>query len=175
MTALIPKTDTKTLADIQSAMQAAIDKGISDPKIWGGVKPPKLSGTLYDGDDVKPESGQPWGAECKGHMVLRMSANQEHRPQCVGIDNIKVELDPRDVYSGMYARVTVRFYPYKFAGKCGIGCGLGNILKIRDGEPLSGGANAETDFAGIGADPMVGGGATQNAGGRVNPLTGLPI
>lgn len=171
MTALIPKTDTATIADIQSAMNAAVDKGISDSKVWGGVKPAKLTTTLYDGDGVKPESGEPWGAECKGHWVLRMSANEDKRPQVVGLDNIKAELDPRDVYSGMYARVTARFYPYKYAGKSGIGCGLGNILKTRDGEPLAGGSTAESDFAGIGANPA----AATHSAGRIDPVTGLPM
>ena len=50
----------------------------------------------------------------------------------------------------MYARVTVRFYPFNTAGKRGVGCGLGNVMKTRDGEPLSGGASAAADFAGIG-------------------------
>lgn len=171
MTVLIPKTDSATLADIQNAMQAAVDKGISDPRVWGGVKPAKLATTLYDGDGVKPESGEPWGPECKGHWVLRTSANEGQRPQVVGMDNIKVELDPRDVYSGMYARVTLRFYPYKFAGKSGVGCGLGNVLKTRDGEALAGGASAESDFAGIGAVPT----ATPQTGARIDPVTGLPM
>lgn len=168
---LIPKTDGVTMADIQSAMQAAIDKGIGDPRVWGGKKPNNIVTTLYDGDGVKPESGDPWGPECKGHWVLRAAANEEHRPQVVSLDNVKVELDPRDVYSGMYGRATVRFYPYKFAGKCGIGCGLGNILKTRDGEPLSGGTNAETDFAGLAAAAPT---ATPTNGG-INPVTGLPM
>ena len=172
MTALIPKTDNATMADIRASMEAAIQKGITEPKVgWGGVRPPKLVTTLYDGDGVKPESGEAWGDECKGHWVLRCSANEGQRPQVVGLDNIKVELDPRDVYSGMYARITVRFYPYKYAGKSGIGCGLGNILKTRDGEPLAGGASAESDFAGVGADP---GTATQGAV-RIDPVTGLPM
>lgn len=178
MTALIPKTDAATIADIQSAMKAAVDKGISDPKVgWGGVKPAKLVTTLYDGDGVKPESGEPWGEECKGHWVLRMSADENHRPQVVGIDNVKVELDPRDVYSGMYARVTLRFFPYKHStGKAGIGCGLGNILKVRDGEPLSGGTTAENDFAGIAQAAAPAGTATQAAGApTINPVTGLPF
>ncbi len=168
MTALIPKTDTATYADIEASMKAAIEVGIREK--WGGKRPAKLVHTLYDGDGVKPETGEEWGPECKGHWVLRMSANEGQRPQVVGMDNIKAELDPRDVYSGMYARVTIRFYPYKHeTGKCGIGCGLGNILKTRDGEPLAGGATAESDFAGIGANP-----ATQ-AAGAINPVTGLPM
>ena len=180
MTALIPKSDANTIADIRAAMQAAVDAGIKNPKIgWGGVRPPYLVTTLYDGDGSMPkqhpeEPDKPWGEECKGHWVLRASANEGNRPQVVGMDNIKTELDPRDVYSGMYARITIRFYPYKFAGKCGIGCGLGNILKTRDGEPLAGvGASAESDFAGIGAAPVM---ATQaQQGVRIDPVTGLPM
>ena len=74
----------------------------------------------------------------------------KNKPQVVGQDNINVELAPQDIYSGMYARVTVRFYPFNTAGKRGVGCGLGNVMKTRDGEPLSGGASAASDFAGIG-------------------------
>jgi Protein of unknown function (DUF2815). len=52
----------------------------------------------------------------------------------------------------MYARVTIRFYGYANAGKKGVGCGLGNIMKTRDGEALAGGASAASDFAGVGND-----------------------
>ena len=171
MTALIPKSDTATMEDIRNAMKAAYEAGVNNPKVWGGMRPTKTVNTLYDGDGAKPENDEPWGQECKGHWVLRMTANEGRKPQVVGIDNIKVQLDPRDIYSGMYARITIRFYPYKYLNKYGIGCGLGNILKTRDGEPLAGGASAEDDFTGIGATP---GGATP-AGGRIDPVTGLPI
>ncbi len=50
----------------------------------------------------------------------------------------------------MYARVTIRFFGYSNSGNKGIGCGLGNVMKTRDGEPLSGSASAASDFAGIG-------------------------
>lgn len=50
----------------------------------------------------------------------------------------------------MYARVTIRFFGYSNSGNKGNGCGLGNVMKTRDGEPLSGSASAASDFAGIG-------------------------
>ena len=50
----------------------------------------------------------------------------------------------------MYARVTINFFGYNTAGKRGVGCGLGNVMKTRDGEPLAGGASAAADFAGVG-------------------------
>ena len=94
LTLLIPKTDTNTINDIRASMQAAIDAGMTGPKnIWGGVRPPKIATTLYDGDGEKPEGG-PWGAECKGHYVLRASSDENHKPEVVGMDNIKVQLDP---------------------------------------------------------------------------------
>lgn len=166
-TLLIPKTDTATKADLDAAFAAAANAAVSTK--WGGVRPPQIDALIHDGDGVR-QDGTPYGPECKGHWVLTASSKQ--KPQCVGLDNINSELDPRDVYSGMYARVTVRFYGYNAGMKKGVGCGLGNILKIRDGEPLSGGASASSDFAGIGSAP---GTATPNAGVRYDPITGQPI
>lgn len=87
----------------------------------------------------------------------------------VGIDNINCELSPADIYSGMYGRVTVRFFGYSNSGNKGIGCGLGNVLKTRDGEPLSGQASAASDFAGLGGTPA----ATPTYGAAM-PATPVP-
>ena len=73
----------------------------------------------------------------------------------------------------MYARVTMRFYGTNKGGNkmC---CGLGNVMKTRDGEPLgSGSASAADDFAGL--EDASAGFATQGAGVQINPLTGLPM
>lgn len=58
------------------------------------------------------------------------------------ISNVHADLLPTDVYSGMYACVTVNFFPYDASGNRGVGCGLGNVCKSRDGEPLGSRANA---------------------------------
>lgn len=162
MTLLIPKTDTTTVADIKASIEAAAQKGISS--IWNGTRP-KLSELLHDGDGVKPDAQTPYSAECKGHWVLNASTTT--RPEVVGMDNISVQLAPQDIYSGMYARVTLNFYPYKNR-KVGVGCGLGNVLKTRDGEPLGGGASAAADFAGIGQ-------SVNEAAPMIHPVTGLPM
>ena len=157
VTLLIPKTDAATKADIDASIRAAYEDGVS--KKWGGARPqPKI--IIHDGDGLRP-SGLPFGDECKGHWVL--TASTKNKPQVVGIDNINCELAPSDIYSGMYGRVTINFFPYDTAGSKGVGCGLGNVLKTRDGEPLSGGASAASDFAMIGAAPSV------------DPITGLPL
>ena len=148
VTLLIPKTDVATKADIDAAIQAAANEALS--KVWNGARPPQLRVPIYDGDSVRP-SGVPFGDECKSHWV--MTASTKNKPQVVGIDNINCELAPSDIYSGMYARVTIRFFGYSNSGNKGIGCGLGNVMKTRDGEALAGSASASVDFAGVGAAP----------------------
>ena len=148
VTLLIPKTDVATKADIDAAIQAAANEALS--KVWNGARPPQLRVPIYDGDGVRP-SGVSFGDECKGHWV--MTASTKNKPQVVGIDNINCELAPSDIYSGMYARVTIRFFGYSNSGNKGIGCGLGNVMKTRDGEALAGSASASVDFAGVGAAP----------------------
>ena len=51
------------------------------------------------------------------------------------------------VYSGVYGRASISFYAFNSSGNKGIACGLNNLQKIRDGEPLGGKASAESDFA----------------------------
>lgn len=199
-TILIPKSDLATKADLDAAIEAAAVEATS--KKWGGFRPPILSSVIHDGDGVR-QDGTPYGAECKGHWVL--TATSKTRPQVVDISNIKCELAPQDIYSGMYARVIVNFFGYLNSGNKGVGCGLGNVLKIRDGEPLSGGASAESDFADLAnaapaVNPMAvpqgyavpnygaaqmgfqNGGYTQQQGigsmppaGQINPFTGQPM
>lgn len=145
-TMLIPKTDTATKADIDAAIRSAYEDGVKNK--WQNARPQLKNALIYDGDGNKTD-GTPFGAECKGHWVITASS-KSIKPQVVGIDNINVELAPTDIYSGMYARVTLNFYSYDTAGSKGVGCGLGNVMKTRDGEALAGGASAASDFADIG-------------------------
>lgn len=143
-TLLIPKTDTAVYQDILTSIEAAAAD--AQGKLWNGVRPPVMPVPIHDGDGVR-ENGTPYGPECKGCWVITASSKQ--KPGVVHQSNVKVELAPQDIYSGMYARVTINFFGYNRAGKRGVGCGLGNVMKTREGEPLAGGASAEADFAGI--------------------------
>lgn len=145
VTLLIPKADTAVYENIMASMEAAaVD---AQAKLWGGVRPPVMPVPIHDGDGVR-DNGTPYGPECKGCWVITASSKQ--KPQVVHQSDINTELAPQDIYSGMYARVTINFFGYNQAGKRGIGCGLGNVMKTRDGEPLAGGASAAADFAGVG-------------------------
>lgn len=146
VTLLIPKTDTATKANIDSSAEAAAQE--AQGKLWNGVRPPVLPLPIHDGDGVR-ENGTPFGPECKGHWV--MTASTFNKPQVVHQSDVNTELAPQDIYSGMYARVTINFFGYLNNGKKGVGCGLGNVMKTRDGEPLAGGASASADFADVGS------------------------
>lgn len=141
-TFLIPKTDTATKAQLDAAITAAIEAGKQGK--WNGVVPPRVATPIWDGDGVRA-SGEPFGEEAKGCWVFTASSKQ--RPGIVDA-NIQPIIDENEIYSGMYARATIRFFAYASNGKKGIGVGLNNVQKLADGEPLGGRTSAEFDFGG---------------------------
>jgi len=184
MTLLIPKTETACIEDINNAINAAAQAGLNTK--FGGVMP-QFAPIVHDGDGTN-SNGMPYGDECKGHWVL--AASSTNKPQVVHQSNISSELAPEDIYSGMYARVTLRFYAYNTSNKRGVGCGLGNVMKTKDGDPLGGGTTAVNDFAGLEtvapvAAPMYGWTPPQQATPQTaqnlsglpnfNPITGQPM
>lgn len=140
VTLLIPKSDAVTRQRIDAAIQAAAQEGLTSK--WGGVRPAQLAAPIYDGDGLRA-SGEPFGAECKGHWV--MTASSKTRPQIVDT-NLCPILDSTQIYSGIYARVSINLFPYLNAGKKGVGCGLGPVQKTRDGEPLGNQVSPEDAF-----------------------------
>ena len=136
-TILVPKTDTATMGRINAAIEAARQKGISDK--WNGQCPLLVPTPVYDGDGVRPSDGMAFGPECRGHYVFTASAKVDYPPEIVDKMGNPI-INQSEVYSGMYGRVNVTFFPYSFGGKKGIGCGLGPVQKLRDGEALGGSA-----------------------------------
>ena len=134
---IIPKSDTKTLSEINSSVDAAIQEGVSK---FGGKIPNKtaLKLPLRDGDLERDDE-----AYRNSYFI---NANSTTAPQIVD-RNVNPILDRSEVYSGCYARVSVNFYAFNSNGNRGIACGLGNIQKVRDGEPLGGRSSAADDFA----------------------------
>lgn len=141
--------------------------GYDIKELWKGKRLQIRYLVICGGDGTRP-SGEPFVLGVQGAL------GHKQKPQCVHISNVHADLLPTDVYSGMYARVTVNFFPYDASGNRGVGFGLGNVCKTRDGEPLGGRANAESDFAGLeqAAPQQPQNYAAPQQG--VNPLTGLP-
>lgn len=135
---IIPKSDTKTLDAINAAVDAAIEEGKGK---FGGKIPNRsqLKLPLRDGDIDRPDDEA--YADC-----YFVNANSNTAPQIVD-RQLNPVLDRSEVYSGVYARVSINFYAFNSNGSRGIACGLGNIQKVRDGEPLGGRSNAADDFA----------------------------
>lgn len=139
---IIPKDDQETLTAINRAIDAAIAAGTAK---FGGKKPNKaaLKLPLRDGDVERDDEAY---AGC-----MFVNANSLNPPQVVD-EAVAPILDRAEVYSGCYARVSLSFYAFNTNGNKGIACGLGNIQKIRDGEPLGGGHVSAADDFGATAD-----------------------
>lgn len=135
---LIPKSETKQLNAIKKAIEAAKIDGKAKLADKKGNVPSSVKTPLRDGDEDREDD-----EVYMGHFFI--NANAKNRPQIV---DKKVEpiLDQSEVYSGCYANVSVNFFAYNSDGNKGIGCGLGNIQKVKDGERLGGGSTAEEDF-----------------------------
>lgn len=138
---IIPKSDTKTIEAIEKAIQAAYDEGQAKLK-GNGKSVPSLSvikTPLRDGDLERPDDE----AYKDSYFV---NANSTTAPGIVDAD-LQPILDHSEVYSGVYGRVSMNFYAYNTGSAKGIACGLNNLQKLKDGEPLGGKSRAEDDFA----------------------------
>ena len=142
---IIPKSDKKTIAKIEEAIKAAYREG--EAKLKGnGRSVPALSvlkTPLRDGDVERPDDE----AYADSYFVNANSSTAPMRCPALGEAARQPILDHSEVYSGVYGRASINFYAFNSNGNKGIACGLNNLQKIRDGEPLGGRSRAEDDFA----------------------------
>ena len=138
---IIPKSDAKTLAKIKAAMEAAYREGEAKLRGNGKSVPPMtaLKLPLRDGDTERPDDP----AYANAYFI---NANAATAPGIVDA-NCDPILTRSEVYSGVYGRASISFYAFNSNGNKGIACGLNNLQKLRDGEPLGGKASAEDDFS----------------------------
>lgn len=83
-----------------------------------------------------------------------INANSKDKPGIVD-KQVKPILDPGEFYSGCYGRASITFYAFNQNGNKGIACGLQNLQKLADGEPLSGRSRAEDDFTTVDEDDFL--------------------
>lgn len=138
---VIPKSDTKTVEKIKAAIKAAYDEG--QGKLKGNSRTvPALSvlkTPLRDGDTERPDDP----VYANSYFI---NANSASAPGIVDADCQPI-IDRSEVYSGVYGRASINFYAFNSNGNKGIACGLNNLQKIKDGEPLGGKSRAEDDFS----------------------------
>ncbi len=134
---LIPKNEKKTVKALNEAVEAAKKAAIVSK--WGGKEPKKIDLPLRDGDERDDDT-------YADHYFLNAKCNT--RPGLIDRQKNPI-VDEEEIYSGVWAIVSVTFYGYDVNGNRGIACGLNNIMKFKDDEHLGGRVSAESDFSGI--------------------------
>ena len=142
-----------TINKIKAAIQAAYEEGQS--KLKGNSKSvPALSTLktpLRDGDLERPDDPVYANAyfinanSSTAPGIVDADRQQIIAPGIVDADRQQI-IDRSEVYSGVYGRASINLYAFNTNGNKGIACGLNNLQKIRDGEPLGGKSRAEDDF-----------------------------
>ncbi len=135
---LIDKKDTKTIKAIRNAIEAAKQAGVSK---FGGKIPAKLKEPLRDGDEEREDD-----ENYQGKYFI--NANAKTKPGLVDKKGRPI-IDSTEFYSGCYGYASITFYAFNSNGNKGIACGLNNLMKTDDGEPLGGRSRAEDDFANL--------------------------
>lgn len=136
-----PKDDKENINLLNEAIEYAYDADEQQHLTKGGkVSKPDLKSVpipVRDGDEDSEIEF------LKGCYFI--NATSRYKPECV---NKELEaIAPSEVYAGCYGRVSLNFYTYAAVGRRGIGCSLGNVQKLEDGEPLGGRKTAREDFA----------------------------
>jgi hypothetical protein len=131
----IPKSDKKTIAAIQAAINQAYENG---KEKLGNKKLAQIKTPLKDGDIDRPEDEN--FANC-----MYMNANSVRKPGIVD-ENVQAIMDSDEFYSGCYGRASINLYAFAVPTNKGIACGLNNLQKLEDGDNLEGGSSAEQDF-----------------------------
>lgn len=141
---IIPKSEKATLKVLEQARKAAFDAdGGSKLK---GMKYANVRNTLrdadeeFDTDDEKPELKNCYfmnvSSKTKPGIVKRMNGA-----------NVETD-DPEEVYSGVYAIVSLNFYAFNINNKNkGLTAGLNNVMVLGYGDYLGGRASANSDFS----------------------------
>ena len=138
---IIPKSNTAAINLFKSAFEAAKANGKMTK--WGGKVPPKVQLPLHDGDEERPDDptvADSYYFNCSSNSAPGIRFKDES-------GEVVEALDDSEFYSGCFGAVTVNLFPYASNGNVGVGVGLNNCIKLRDGEKLGGGRSADSDFA----------------------------
>lgn len=135
---LVPKTDLATIKKIKDAQKVALENGKSSK--FNGSIPKAWKNTFRDGDEEGDLEKNP---EYAGHYFMTVS--NKVKPGIVD-RSVQTILDPTEVYSGCYARVSLNAFPFNSAGNKGVSFGLNHVQKLEDGEALGNITKAEDDF-----------------------------
>lgn len=137
---LIPKSEKETIKAIQTAIENAKKAAIVSK--WGGKEPKKIDLPLRDGDEKDDDV-------YADHFFINAKAST--RPGVVDKKKVPI-VDEEEIYSGVWAIVSVNMYGYDVSGNRGVAVGLNNLMKFKDDEHLGGRVSADADFSDVNFD-----------------------
>lgn len=140
-----PGTD---MTKVKNALAATRDAQWPNPK----ARPRGLKNPLHKCEERAIEGDNGELAFEDGHMAggyyMSFSASAEHPPKVVDRLMQKI-VDDSEVYSGAYFRVSFVPFVFDYPESKGIGVGLRNVQKVRDGEALAGRSDPADDFTAL--------------------------
>ena len=117
-----------------------------DPKSINGGTPKDSVSLIIPKSDKKTVEAIKAAIQAVYADAYFINANSATAPGIVDAD-LNPILERSEVYSGVYGRASINLYAFNSNGNRGIACGLNNLQKISDGEPLGGKSRAEDDFS----------------------------
>jgi Protein of unknown function (DUF2815) len=143
-TLLFPHPSTlsgKALEDYNRCIGKLKEQAVAAAREKWGAELPKNLRTPFRDQGEKEYEGY-----VKGAVFLNVTSKQKPGVVDASVQDI---IDPSQLYSGCYARVSVRAFAYDNKGNRGVAFGLQNVQKLRDGDPLSGKPTAHEDFEAV--------------------------
>lgn len=137
------KKDKAQIAKIEKLLDAKIAE--SKDVLKGKHKDSKnFKYPLRDGDEEREQD-----SAYKGCMFLNLNSIEAPRVVDAKVQPI---INRDEIKSGDYGNVSMQFFAFNKGGGFGIGCGLSNIQKVKDGEALTARSAPEDDFEVIDVD-----------------------
>ena len=99
----------------------------------------KLWNPVFTFETYKKEDGSSAADYMKPYVWVNAKASKQYPPKVVDSSYNPIT-DPEEVYSGRNCLFVINFYTYNYAGKRGIGTGLGGVVLLKGGEAQGGGA-----------------------------------
>jgi hypothetical protein len=130
--------DEVDLSDLKKAiLQAARNKW--GDKALDGLKKGFIASPIGDGDARESD-------EFAGCWTVTCRRKESLGPPGVVDASVSPIIDPNEIYSGMFCHVSVSVFGYENSGKKGVGLGLNNVQKTKDGERRSGKPDPKNEF-----------------------------
>lgn len=129
------KDGQNTIELIKRAIAKAAEKGAQ--KHFGGRVPTNVANTLKDGDVEVDDLGdlkKIKNPELAGMMYMRLST--KFQPKVLNAQRQEI-INPLEVYSGIYGKVSLTTFAYSGDGRRGVSAVLNNVMITKDGDPLT--------------------------------------